>query len=245
MNALDLDVLALFVNAHIHEFHTRRLRKLENQDLKTLLRRKNPYLFRAKNVLTASQLVNGMLMAVLSSSEEEMFGEFLETIAFYVAETCLGASTSTGEGMDFEFKADGILNIVSIKSGQNWGNSSQQQKIKENFRRAVVVQKQKWNIAFVQPILGICYGRAKDMDNGTYIRKVGQSFWYFISGDPELYVKIIEPIGYRAREHNEAYEAGKAALENKLMFEFIADFCYADGSNDWQKLVQFNSQNLI
>jgi len=29
------------------------------------------------------------------------------------------------------------------------------------------------------------------------------------------------------------------------MFEFIADFCYADGSIDWQKPVQFNSQNRV
>ena len=75
------------------------------------------------------------------------------------------------------------------------------------------------------------------------MKVVGQNFWYLISENKDLYTDIIEPIGYRAKEHNETFEIERAKVENRFTKEFIDEFCEEDGSIDWVKLVEFNSGN--
>ncbi|MFQ5401614.1 MAG: PmeII family type II restriction endonuclease [Anaerolineae bacterium] len=70
-----------------------------------------------------------------------------------------------------------------------------------------------------------------------------QNFWYLISGNEQLYTDIIEPIGYRAREHNDTFLEQKARVTNRFTREFIDRFCHEDGRIDWVKLVEFNSGN--
>lgn len=43
-----------------------------------MLKRKNPYLFKAKYVLTAEQIVKNIVDAHISSNEETIFGDWLE-----------------------------------------------------------------------------------------------------------------------------------------------------------------------
>lgn len=74
---------------------------------------------------------------------------------------------------------------------------------------------------------------------------VGQNFWYLISEDKNLYTSIIEPIGYHAKEHNEAFLVEKSKIINRFTRQFIDDFCEASGAIDWQKLVEFNSGNFV
>lgn len=85
MKSLNLDDVREFLAENIVDFHERRLATLEGLSLNRLLA-KNPYLFKAKNVLTAGDLVSGLLQAFLSSSEEKLFGDFLEELALFVAE---------------------------------------------------------------------------------------------------------------------------------------------------------------
>lgn len=68
-----------FVNHEIVRFHDSRLMALDNIQLHDILRKKNPYLFRAKNMLKADELITSMLDARLSSSEEKHFGDFYFT----------------------------------------------------------------------------------------------------------------------------------------------------------------------
>ena len=93
--------------------------------LREVLKRKNPYLFKAKNLVTAAELVSGMLTACLSSQEETIFGAFLEGLAIFICARAYAGRKSAAEGIDLEFEKDAILYIVSLKSGPNWGNSSQ------------------------------------------------------------------------------------------------------------------------
>ena len=73
MEALDLQIVEEYVSENIIDFHNRKLLSLEGLKLSKLLR-KNPYLFKAKNVTTAAELIDGFLDAFLSSSEEKLFG---------------------------------------------------------------------------------------------------------------------------------------------------------------------------
>jgi hypothetical protein len=244
MKSLNREDLIAFANAEIEDFHNARLATLEKIRLNKVLRNKNPYLFRAKNVQTAGELIKGILDAHLSSSEESMFGrDVLENVAVYVASQTVNGHKSAAEGIDLEFEEEGVHYLVSIKSGPNWGNSSQVKRLADNFQTALRVVRQGKR-KHVQAVLGICYGKSRTSDRGDYIKMMGQRFWHFLSGDPDLYLDLIEPIGYRADEHNATFDAHRAALENRFVANFIRDFCHPDGAIDWSRLIAFNSGNL-
>ena len=97
MNKLNLEDVRHYVNGTIGEFHQRKAKSLEELRLDKLLS-KNPYLFRAKNITTASELVVGLLDAFLSSSEEKFFGDFMEDLAVFVAEKTSGGHKSGAPG---------------------------------------------------------------------------------------------------------------------------------------------------
>ena len=246
LRPLNLDDVRDYVNDNIGQFHEGRLKKLEGLKLRELLRRKNPYLFRAKNVVTSHDLLDSFLQASLSSSEEERFGQFLEALAIFVSEKTCNGRKSAVPGVDLEFTNDGIQYLVSVKSGPNWGNSAQQEKLADHFGSAVSRIKQNDRTAPVESILGCCYGRLKTKYNKKYgwTKIVGQSFWHFLSDSDGLYEDIIEPIGHMARERNTEFEDGRGALLNKLSLEFSKDFCDEEGHIDWPKLVEFNSGNM-
>jgi len=243
MNQLNLDDVREYVNENVVDFHQRRVRSLEELSLDKLLK-KNPYLFRAKNLVTAGDLVTDLLTAFLSSSEEKLFGDFLEGLAVFVAgKTCLGHK-STAPGVDLEFFNNGVHYVVSVKSGPNWGNSSQQDKLEQDLKNAVARLKQSKRGTNIQAVLGICYGKTKTSYLRGYIKIVGQNFWYLISENPDLYTDIVEPIGYKAKEHNETFTIEQNKVINRFTKEFIDRFCDPSGAISWMKLVEFNSGNF-
>ena len=107
MSKLNLKDLTHYVEKNIHFFHTKRIEKLEKLNFKEVLKRKNPYLFRVKNILTAQDLVQNLLDAYLQSQEETLFGDFLEGIAIFICQKVFGGVKSkTLEGIDLEFFKD-------------------------------------------------------------------------------------------------------------------------------------------
>ncbi len=243
MNNLNLSEVNEFVNSNIVTFHQNRIRKVESIRLEDIIK-KNPYLSRAKNVTKASELVEASLSAKLSSSEEELFGQFLETLAIFVAEQTTGGHKSGATGIDLEFDDDGCHYFVSIKSGSNWGNNAQQTEQENNFSSAVKVYKQRMGQkTHVDAILGICYGKTRTNRVRGALKLVGQNFWTFISGDKDLYKEIIEPIGYKAKEHNEEYFLALGALTNRLVGEFIEKYC-VDGQINWDLRVNKTCGNF-
>jgi hypothetical protein len=243
MNPLDLAAVQNYVNENIVDFHQRRIKSLETLRLEKLLT-KNPYLFKAKNISTAGELVSGLLDAFLSSSEEKLFGDFLEGLAVFVAEMTCGGYKSVAPGIDLEFMNKGVHWVVSVKSGPNWGNSSQQTKLEQDLKNAVVRAKQSRRGVNVQPVLGICYGKTRTSYLRGYMKVVGQNFWYLISENASLYTDIVEPIGYRAKDHNETFFREKSKVVNRFTLQFIERFCNDEGAIDWAQLVEFNSGNF-
>lgn len=242
MNSLELDEVKGFVNENIIDFHIRRIKSLEELKLDKLLT-KNPYLFKAKDISRAQDLITNLLTAFLSSSEEKFFGDFLESLAIFIAENTCDGHKSTAQGVDLEFIKNGIHYVVSIKSGPNWGNSSQHNKLEQDLKKAVARLKQARRSPNIQAVLGICYGKTKTSFLRGYMKVVGQNFWYFISENENLYTDIIEPVGYRAREHNQAFSKRLDNVINIFTQEFMERFCN-NGDIDWVKLVQFNSSNF-
>jgi hypothetical protein len=241
MASVKAQEITKFIEEHIPEFHRKRLGSLASLKLKKVLQRKNPYLYKAKFVTNAPELVKAILDAHLSSQEEAIFGGFLEGLAIFICERVFSGKKSSAEGIDLEFECDGIRYIVSIKSGPNWGNSGQIKKMRQNFLQAKRILGTNTSAKNIVAVNGCCYGQESVEDKGDYLKKCGQSFWSFVSGDNDFYITIIEPLGHKAKERNEAFQIEYGKVINRFTAEFIKDFCKTDGTILWDKLVQFNS----
>jgi Type II restriction endonuclease EcoO109I len=167
------------------------------------------------------------------------------TIVFQFSSKEYGGFKSSAPGIDLELEKDGTRYIVTIKSGPNWGNSDQIARMKSNFIRAIKVLRQNTAITNIMAVNGCCYGKDNNPDKGEYVKLCGQAFWSFISGDEELYLKIIEPLGIEAKQKDEAFKEAYSKKVNLLTAQFLSEFC-SDGIIDWDRLLRFvSSRNTL
>lgn len=241
MKKLDIKEVTQYVENNIEIFHQKRIERLKGLRLRTILQKKNPYLFKAKYLLTASEIVRSIADAFISSNEETIFGDWLEGLAIFINQKVYDGWKSGIPNIDLEFDKEGIRYIVNIKSGPNWGNSSQISKMKSDFITAQRTLRTSNSNLIIVSVNGCCYGNDNRPDKGGYFKYCGQEFWEFISGNENLYVEIIEPLGNKAKERNEEFMESYSKMLNNFTAEFIRDFCKQTGEIDWHKLVEFNS----
>jgi hypothetical protein len=240
-NSLDYDTLAQFITENVvTPFYTSRLARLQELNLKNVLKRKNPYLFKAKNVQTAEELVRQVVDASLSSGEETSFGTYLEQLSIHVCGLVYGGRKSAAQGIDLEFTKDTVHYLVAIKSGPNWGNRDQIERMKTNFMTAKRILGTNSSSQNVVAINGCCYGKDNTPDKGSYLKLCGQRYWEFISGDEDLYLEMIKPLGQLAKEKDEQFDEAYARKINEMTGQLLNDFC-SEGLIDWERLVQYNS----
>lgn len=241
MNQLNITDVTQYVEENIGTFHQKRIERLNKLKLKTVLKKKNPYLFKAKHLLTANEIVQGIADAYISSGEETIFGDWLEGLAIFINQKVYGGWKSGIPNIDLEFDKNNTRYIVNIKSGPNWGNSSQISKMKSDFKTAQRTLRTSNSNLMVISINGCCYGIDNRPDKGDYFKYCGQEFWEFVSGNSDLYTEIIEPLGHKSKERNDEFMESYANMINKFTRDFIKDFCKSNGEIDWIKLVEFNS----
>ncbi len=247
-----------YVEENIGSFHEKRLNTVRKKQLNDVLKRKNPYLFRAKsqNVI---ELVYSIMNAFLSSQEETLFGDFLEGLAVFVAEQASkGYKPARDElpGIDLVCEKNETIYIVEIKSGPNWGNYSQVQRMLVHFKEASAMMQARFPGKKIVPINGCMYGKdrsplktgkikssARSDQTILYWKLCGQDFWYFISGHKNFYTDVIKPLGYRAKQRNSEFQEEYGNFVNKLVREFLNHYCNDDGSIAWDRLTQFVSQS--
>ena len=230
-----------YIETNIQNFYKRRLDKIQKLELMDVVNQKNPYLLRTKNINSDPEFVKILLDVHLSSQEETILGKFLEELAIFISAEVYGGQKSPAEGIDLEFERDNIRYIVSIKSGPNWGNSSQVAKLRDNFRKAKRILGTNASSANVVAVNGCCYGKDGTPDKGDYLKLCGQQFWKFISGDDNLYTDIVEPLGHQAKKIKEQFSEEYAKALNRFTAEFIGKFCDAEGNMLWEEIVKFNS----
>lgn len=244
MKKLNLKDVSQYVEKNIGTFHQRRIAGLNELKLKKVLAKKNPYLFKSKYVLTAQDIIKSLTDAFISSQEEGIFGNWLEGLAIFINSKVYSGRKSGISGIDLEFDKDNVRYIVTIKSGPNWGNSSQIGKMVSDFKTAKKTLRTSSSKLNIVAVNGCCYGRDNNSDKGDYYKYCGQKFWEFVSGDNELYIKIIEPLGHQAKERNDDFMKSYARMINKFTKEFADTFCKSNGDIDWDKLVRFNSATV-
>lgn len=241
MKAISLNDVTHYVEENIGVFHQKRIQSIDGLKLESVLKRKNPYLFKAKNVQTAGDIVKTLVDAHISSNEETIFGDWLEGLAIFINGQVYDGWKSGITGIDLEFDNAGVRNIVTIKSGPNWGNSSQIQKMKDDFKTAQKALRTSNSNLVIKAINGCCYGRDTKPDKGDYFKYCGQMFWEFISGNHELYLEIIKPLGHKAKEKNDEFLDSYSQMINKFTRTFANGYCKENGDIDWEKLVRLNS----
>jgi hypothetical protein len=233
----------------ITPFYNKRFSDLQALKLKAVLKRKNPYLFKAKNIELAQDLVKGILDAYLSSQEETIFGDLLEGFAIFVSQSLYNGFKSKLKSVDLEFQRSDIYYIVGIKSGPNWGNSDQINQMKNNFKIAKkLLHIQEGIPKKIVAVNGCIYGKdktpfKKDKDRDKcYFKYCGQLFWEFISEDSNLYREIIVPIDQEAKQKDENFKTAYIGKINAMTQEFMDNFMTRH-QIDWVKFLDFVSKN--
>lgn len=181
----------------IRQFNEKLRNKLSVSPEK-IIRRKNPFLLRARTEGDAKLFAQMITEAYLSSSEETMFGNLLEDVAITICKHSKGGWKSSAEKIDLEYMNDTVRCIVQIKSGPNWGNSSQKQAMKAAFLTAKRILRQGNPNLEVKCIEGICYGKSHIQLQGTHDKYVGHEFWNEISGWEGSANAVLELIGNHA-----------------------------------------------
>ena len=234
-----------YVRDNISLFHDARINKLKTLQLTKLLKSKNPYLYKAKNLNTPGEIVQSIASAFISSAEESMFGDWLEGLAIFIAEKAYDGKKSTAEGIDLELDKvkDGNKThyLISIKSGPKWSNSSSMKKLKENFTKAQRIFHTSKNRIPCEAIEGCCYGIDNNPEKATHTKLCGEKFWEFISGSNSMYLDIIEPLGINAMKRNQTYQEEYDKMITRFTIAFSKEYCNEEGDILWEKIVKQNS----
>lgn len=252
MKKLNYKKLHNFIAADvIRPFYDNRLLSLRQIKLKTIIQRKNPYLFKAKNIETAGDFVKYILDAFLSSQEETIFGDLLEKLAIHICQEVFnGRKAEEGKykSVDLIFKRDNKVYVVGIKSGPNWGNSDQVNAMKRNLKKAKGILKSEGEKSNIIKVNGCMYGRdnrpyKKNKRNPSlnYHKICGQSFWELISGDNQLYKKIIQPLDEEAKKRDKIFRDLYVKKINEMTKDLM-DLFYTDNYLDWNKIIDYISK---
>ncbi len=235
----------------IKPFYEMRLERLESAKLSDISKQKNPYLFKAKNIETAGDLAKGILNAFLSSQEETMFGDLMERLAVHVCHEVFGgkkAKEGKYRSVDLIFERDKKIYVVGIKSGPNWGNSDQVSILRRNLKTAKSMLRAKVGKKEIVSVNGCMYGRdnkphkVSKKDSGlSYYKICGQPFWELISGDDQLYKKIIQPLSKEAKKKDEIFKDLYSKKVNEMTKDTVNCF-YTNNDLDWDKIIEYVSK---
>jgi len=254
MPVLDYSKINTWTDVNIIKpFYEKRIEKIQELNLKKVLKRKNPYLFRAKNIDNSGDFVSYVLGAFLSSQEETLFGNSMEKLAIYINSLIFDGSKAEEKkfgSVDLIFSKDNKVYIVGIKSGIHWGNSDQINRMKNNFKKAKEILKSEGEKKEIIAINGCVYGQdtkpfkldTKDSSK-NYYKLAGQAFWELISGDTELYKKIILPLDEETKRQDIHFKKMYAQKQNEMIKEFSDEFLTKSNSIDWNKIIEFVSKS--
>ena len=240
-NSYDEQAVIEAIAKALETFYGTLIAKVDAINIIQIMKRKNPYLYRAKAMENASEIVESVLSAFVSSSEETIFGNcFFEPIAIAAS----GGNKALAEGIDIMVhdNANNTIYAVAVKSGPSVFNADSKKRQEQNFMAASKLAQQAR--ARYEAYIGYCYGKKKESGRGRprmYRELAGKEFWAELTGDEEFYIKIISFMGMMPEQYVASYKESYNKAFNRLVREFANRFCREDGSIDWEELVKFNS----
>ena len=237
---MTLEQIEVLAQAALNRFCDRRIAKLDGLKLDDVLKTKNPYLFRAIGIETPAEMVESLLQAYMSSSEETIFGDaFFEPIVLGVT----GGQPSSGEGLDVDDETDEEFIVVAVKSGPKWGNAQARARLKDNFDKARHIYGTRRSKKEFVALLGQAYGTQVTQPTAKkpYLTLSGQAFWEYISGDADFYLKLTSALGASPVVQRARYRVAFEDAVTRFTAQFRTQFCDAEGQIDWEALTRFNS----
>lgn len=238
---IDQEAVEQAIAYSLEQFYNSLLEKIDTISIDSIMKRKNPYLYRAKAIQSAAEIVEGVLSATVSSSEETIFGNcFFEPLAIAAS----GGSKALAEGVDImvDDRENNTIYAIAVKSGPSVFNADSKKRQEQNFNAARKLAQQAK--AIYEPIIGYNYGKKRSTGKGRptiYKELAGQDFWAELTGDSDFYLKIITYMGNKPEQYLEKYRESYNKASNRLVKQFTDKFCDDDGSINWDKLVRFNS----
>ncbi len=148
--------------------------------------------------------------------------------------------------VDLIFERDGKTYVVGIKSGPNWGNSDQVNTMKKNLRNAKKLLRAAGKKDIIS-VNGCMYGRdnvphkVNKNPDLSYCKICGQAFWELVSGDDQLYKKIIQPLDKEAKKRDEVFKELYVKKINEMTKDVVDRF-YTKDNLDWDKIIDYVSK---
>ena len=213
---------------------------LFDMKLSDLISQTNPYQLIPRHITSSYEVVKLLVDNYLVTREEIFINEFLKQQAVSYAKQIYNAQESDCEGIDLEFMKDGIEFLITIGTTPYPAQSIENENLINTLLIACQSKRKEIPDIPVRAVYGCFYGVDNQPDKGNYFILCGQQFWEFVSGDPDCYLKIIEPVSKLSFLRNDSCFDEYSRLLNKLEAEFLRDFC-TDGLIDWPKLIKLNS----
>lgn len=117
-NSYDEQAVIQAIASALETFYGTLIEKIDGLNIQKVMKRKNPYLYRAKAMQSATEIVDSVLTAFVSSSEETIFGNcFFEPIA-------IAATATVYEGVSkavcFAMKASSVEDMEDCLNDSGW-----------------------------------------------------------------------------------------------------------------------------
>ena len=121
-NAYDEQAVIQAIASALETFYGTLIEKIDGLNIQKVMKRKNPYLYRAKAMQSATEIVDSVLTAFVSSSEETIFGNcFFEPIAIEIM---------------IQNNETNTISAIAVKSGPSVFNADSKKRQEQNFTAA-------------------------------------------------------------------------------------------------------------
>lgn len=140
-NSYDEQAVIQAIASALETFYGTLIEKIDGLNIQKVMKRKNPYLYRAKAMQSATEIVDSVLTAFVSSSEETIFGNcFFEPIAIAAS----GGNKALAEGIDIMIQNNetNTISAIAVKSGPSVFNADSKKRQEQNFTAASKLAQQ-------------------------------------------------------------------------------------------------------
>ena len=159
-NSYDEQAVVQAIASALETFYGTLIEKIDGLNIQKVMKRKNPYLYRAKAMQSATEIVDSVLTAFVSSSEETIFGNcFFEPIAIAAS----GGNKALAEGIDIMIQNNetNTISAIAVKSGPSVFNADSKKRQEQNFTAASKLAQQAKG---TKRILDIVMGKRRNLE---------------------------------------------------------------------------------
>jgi hypothetical protein len=171
----------------------------------------------------------------------------------------VGSGKASAQGMDIDVERGGYRYMIQFKSGGHSDNSRSGETQDKCFQAALnrtgrgeredkAIERQPDRCELpTKTLTVIAYGTAGCVrrDKGPMMRLAGQTAWWFLTGDPEFYLKLVRIFNEDADKFEaELVQAKKSELQRLLglLREMFVD---SNGKMNWEKLTRHTCAGSI